>query len=71
MLSGLGWLRAVARSYNYSYNQIELGSNFHKHLISCGVTMGWLGWLRAAARGYSYSCASIELWRNFQANLMG
>ena len=29
---GLGWLRAVAQGYNYSYNTIELDSIFLKKL---------------------------------------
>ena len=35
---GLGWLRAVAQSYNYSYNKIALGSNFQNKLMSFGIT---------------------------------
>ena len=33
---GLGWLRAVAQCYNYSYNKIELVSNFESNLMSWG-----------------------------------
>ena len=38
---GLGWLRAVAQSYNYSYNKIELGSNVQNNLMSWGIKLGW------------------------------
>ena len=38
---GLGWLRAVAQGYNYSYNKIELGNNFQKILMSWRVKWGW------------------------------
>ena len=31
---GLGWLRAVAQVYNYSYNKIKLGSNVQWNLKS-------------------------------------
>ena len=31
---GLGWLRAVAQGYNYTYNKNELGSNFQIKLKS-------------------------------------
>ena len=37
---GLGWLRAVAQGYIYSYIKIELVSNFHKILRSWGVKLG-------------------------------
>ena len=38
---GLGWLRAVAQGYTYSYNKIEFGSNFQMNLISLGLQWGW------------------------------
>ena len=38
---GLGWLRAVVQGYNYSYNKIELGSNFQKHSKSWRVNWSW------------------------------
>ena len=38
---GLGWLRAVAQGFNYSYNNIEGWSKFQKNLRSWGVTLGW------------------------------
>ena len=31
---GLGWLRAVAQGYNYSYNKITLWNNFQNNLKS-------------------------------------
>ena len=38
---GLGWLRAVAQGYNYSYNNIQLGSNFQMNLTSLGIQLDW------------------------------
>ena len=37
----LGWLRAVAQGYNYSYNKIEWWSNLQTNLKSWGVNFGW------------------------------
>ena len=33
---GLGWLRAGAQGYKYTYNKIELGNNFQKNLNNYG-----------------------------------
>ena len=63
---GLGWLRAVAQGYTYSYNKNELGSivsNDLKELLR--KTWLGLGWLRAVATGYNYSCSEFELISNF------
>ena len=38
---GLGWLRAVARGYNYSSIKIEWWSNFQRNLKSWGIKLGW------------------------------
>ena len=39
---GLGWLRAAAQGYNYTYNNIELGSSFQKHCLNnWGVKWSW------------------------------
>ena len=53
---GLGWLRAVAQGYDYSYTKIELGNSFQNNLKKCGnkIRLG-LGWLRVVAQGYNYS----------------
>ena len=44
----LGWLRAAAQGYNYSYNKIELGIGFQKNPKSWRVNRGWGldGWAR-------------------------
>ena len=69
MWLGFGWLRAVAQGYNYSYNKIELGSNFQNNLKSLRKIWLRLGWLRAVAQGYNYSCNKIKLRSNFQKNI--
>ena len=38
---GLGWLRAVAQGYKYSYNKIKLANNFQRNLMSWQVTFSW------------------------------
>ena len=38
---GLGWLRAVAQAYNFSYIKLELESDLHKNLKSWGIKFGW------------------------------
>ena len=38
---GLGWLRAVAQGYNYSYNKIILESTFQLNLISFETKLNW------------------------------
>ena len=38
---GREWLRAVAQGYIYSYNKIELGSNFKKNVKNLGVILRW------------------------------
>ena len=38
---GLGWLRAVAQGYSYSYNNIDLGSNFERNEQTIGIQLGW------------------------------
>ena len=41
MWLGFGWLRAVARCYNYSYSKMELWINFQMNFMSCGVQRSW------------------------------
>ena len=61
---GLGWLRAVAQGYNYSYNKMKLGSTFKHNLKSWNITFGWgFGLLRAVAQGNK-----IQLGNNCQWN---
>ena len=38
---GLGWVRAMAQGYNYSYCESELGSNFQNNLNRLVVKLGW------------------------------
>ena len=38
---GLGWLRAAAQGYNYSYNKTKLGSNFQKNFMGLGLNLSW------------------------------
>ena len=38
---GLGWLRAAAQSYNYSYSKLQLGCNFQNNLKRWKVNCGW------------------------------
>ena len=70
MWLGLGWLRAVAPSYNYNCNKIQLGSNFQKNVMRLGNNIGLgFGWLRAVAQSYNYNYNTIELGGNFTNNL--
>ena len=38
---GLGWLRAAAQGYTYSYNKIHLKSYFQNNLSSWILKLGW------------------------------
>ena len=63
---GLGWLRAVAQGHNYSYNKLELGSNFQNDFqyFWKNNELG-LGCLRAVAQGCNYSFNKNKLGLTF------
>ena len=64
----LGWLRAVARGYTYSYNKMLLGSNFQKNLKVWGIKFG-LG-LDGCARWHKVTITITTnlSWNTFQKN---